>query len=96
VAETANVSFPAVLQPVDDLPPSTVITERRASQNGLLVRGVCIDNGEVRRVVVNGKEARALAPNFAEWEITMALAAEPIVAHAEDAAGNVEKLAQWR
>jgi len=32
------------------------------------VRGTTSDNGMVRRVVVNGKEARVVSPNFAEWE----------------------------
>ena len=93
VAETTGVSFPTMLRPVDDLPPSTVVTDVIEGK-GRHVRGVCIDNGDVRRVVVNGKEARSLAPNFAEWEITVSGGVEPIVAHAEDTAGNVEKLAQ--
>jgi hypothetical protein len=47
-------------------------------------------------VMVNGTEARALSPNFAEWEVTLervAAGALRIQAHAEDAAGNVEKRA---
>ena len=46
----------------------------------------------MERVTVNGREARATDPNFAEWEVTLD-AAGPVKleAKAEDAAGNVEK-----
>ena len=37
----------------------------------LLVRGVTSDNGVVKRVVVNGQEARKLSANFAEWEVVL-------------------------
>ena len=57
----------------------------------LVVRGSAADNGTVRRVVVNGREARALSANFAEWEVTVELPADcKLTAHAEDAAGNKE------
>ena len=49
------------------------------------------DNGTVRRVLVNGVEARATRENFAEWEAVVPVALQ-VRAHAEDAAGNVEKL----
>ena len=55
------------------------------------MRGTTADNGTVKRVVVNGKEAQATAPNFAQWEVTIeASGALRLQAHAEDAAGNVE------
>jgi hypothetical protein len=71
---------------VDDLPPATVIT---SVVNGV-VRGTTSDNGAVKRVVVNGREAKATAPNFAEWEISVP-AAERLDAWAEDEAGNKER-----
>jgi hypothetical protein len=92
VAEVGDVEFPKLLDPVDDLPPTTVITHVRKLPGGKLqVRGATADNGTVKRVVVNGKEAKAVAPNFAEWEITLDADAAKLQAHAEDAAGNVEK-----
>ena len=95
VAEVKGVALPKVLDPVDDLPPTTVITQvRRTAAGKVVVRGTTADNGTVRRVVVNGREARALRPNFAEWELTLEgvpAGAVRIRAHAEDAAGNVEK-----
>ncbi|MBI3864482.1 MAG: G8 domain-containing protein [Planctomycetia bacterium] len=95
VAEVSNVEFPQPLDPVDDLPPATVVTHVRIQNGKRHVLGTCSDNGEVKRVVVNGREARALSPNFATWEIELDSAPQPretIAAHAEDAAGNIEKL----
>lgn len=87
-----------LLNPVDDLPPSTVVTDVRLKDRldpsgPLLVRGSCADDGDVRRVVVNDREARELRPNFAEWEVEMIPSGGVAVieAHAEDEAGNVEK-----
>ena len=73
----------------------TVITAvRRTEGKTVLVRGTTSDNGTVKRVLVNGKEARSVSGNFAEWEIELNKIANGEVtlqAHAEDAAGNVEK-----
>ena len=67
-----------------------MITSVRPAGGGrLVVRGTTSDNGAVRRVLVNGREARAVAPNFAEWEAVVD-AGGSVSAHAEDAAGNVE------
>jgi hypothetical protein len=98
VAEVKDVEFPKLLDPVDDLPPTTVITHvRKIEDKRLVVRGTTADNGTVKRVLVNGKEATALALNFAEWEITLdkvPTGAVKLEAYAEDAAGNVEKRPQ--
>ena len=85
--------FPGKLDPVDDLAPQTVITRVVAQKDGAwLVRGTTSDNGTVRRVMVNGSEARALRENFAEWETTVpaAKAGAKLQAFAEDATGNIE------
>ena len=98
-ADVPHVPFPVLLEPVDDLPPATVITHARRAAGKLIVRGVTSDNGSVKRVLVNGAQARAVRENFAEWEVVLD---EPrggelkLTAHAEDAAGNVEKLAHER
>ncbi len=91
LAEVKGVAFPQLLDPVDDLPPTTVITHVRKQDGKLLVRGTTADNGSVTRVVVNGQEAKALRANFAEWELVLADAPQ-LTAHSEDAAGNIEKL----
>ncbi len=84
-AEAHDIAFPELLTPVDDLPPATVIT----SVSKGVVRGTTCDNGVVKRVLVNGREAKATAPNFAEWEISIDTTGK-LEAWAEDAAGNVE------
>jgi len=91
VTEVKDVPFPKLLDPVDDLPPATVITSVRRSGTSLIVRGTTSDNGTVTKVVVNGKEARALSSNFAEWEAVITEAGvKEVKAQATDAAGNVE------
>ena len=86
----------ANLNPTDDLPPSTMITHvRTADSSGrLVVRGVSTDNGTLRRVLVNGRPAHPLRPDFSEWEaeVDAGRAGDTaITALAEDAAGNVER-----
>jgi hypothetical protein len=91
----SSTAFPQPLNPVDDLPPATVITfVGRSPQGKLMVRGTTSDNGTVRRVLVNGHEAKATAPNFAEWEIILDQTRPgelKLTARAEDAAGNAER-----
>src|SRR5262249_24245607 len=60
VAEVSKIDFPKLLDPVDDLPPTTVIThvqrivgERGVSTPLLVVRGTNADNGPVKKVLVN-------------------------------------------
>jgi hypothetical protein len=94
-ATLSSAAFPKPLDPVDDLPPATVITFVGSPANGkLIVRGTTSDNGSVKRVLVNGREARPLATNFAEWEITLyapTTGKVEIRASAEDMAGNIER-----
>jgi hypothetical protein len=92
-ASVTTADFPAPLDPVDNLPPSTVITA--ASPKGsaeLTVRGTTADGGTVVQVLVNGRETVALRPNFAEWEVIVPWpeGGGMLSAFARDAAGNVE------
>jgi hypothetical protein len=89
-AEVKGVAFPNLLEPVDDLPPATVITHVRREGDRLLVRGITADNGVVKRVLVNEREAQPTDGNFAQWQIELPAAAR-VSAYAEDAAGNKEK-----
>jgi hypothetical protein len=95
VAKVTDVKFPDPLNPVDDVPPATVITRvERLTGNKLRVTGTTSDNGIVKKVTVQGQAAKALSANFAEWETVLSDVKEgevKISAHAEDAAGNVEK-----
>src|SRR5262249_57807500 len=94
VAEVKDVEFPRLLDPIDDLPPATVITQVTTRTGKVTVRGTTSDNGKVKKVQVNGQPARALTENFAEWEVVLA-DVKPgelkLSAHAEDESGNVEK-----
>jgi hypothetical protein len=94
VMEVTDVEFPKMLDPVDDLPPATVITHVLRDGGKLVVRGTCSDNGEVKSVVVNGQPAKATGANFSEWEISLPPGDKgtKLAAHGSDAAGNVEKL----
>jgi hypothetical protein len=88
--------YPGSLAPVDDLPPATVITHVFQVEDGkLVVRGTTADNGTVKKVMVNGQPARAVDANFARWEVVLAKPAlnkVQLTAHAEDVAGNVERV----
>ncbi len=101
MAEVKDVEFPKLLDPVDDLPPATVITSpavgsaTKLANGTLVVRGTTTDNLLTRRVLVNGIEARSSDFNFHQWEVTLT-GLKPgklkLEALAEDAAGNVEQM----
>jgi hypothetical protein len=75
----------------DCRPPTTVITHARRAGGKLIVRGTTADNRGVRRVTVNGREARPLLPNFAEWEVRLDPPADTrLAAAAVDRSGNEE------
>jgi hypothetical protein len=92
--KASSEAFPAPLEPVDDLPPATVVTQVLIVEPGkMIVRGTTSDGGTVKRVSVNGQDARPVRPNFAEWEVLLPVpngVVEPI-AFAEDTSGNIEK-----
>ncbi len=71
VAEVRNVVFPQLLDPIADLPPTTVVTTVHVEGRKIVVRGTTASNILVRRVLVNGQEAHAVRPNFAEWELVL-------------------------
>jgi hypothetical protein len=95
VAEVKDVKFPQLLDPVDDLPPATVITHVGPLHGGkLTVRGTASDNGTVRKVTVNDVQAKGVREGFAEWEVTLSgikVGEVKLTAKALDAAGNEEK-----
>jgi hypothetical protein len=95
VTEVANVEFPTLLEPVDDLPPTTVITHIAKKGAGWIVRGCAADDSAVKEVVVNGVPARSLRADFAEWEVELnELKGDcpEVTAKATDAAGHAEAL----
>jgi hypothetical protein len=99
VAEVTGVDFPQPLSPVDDQPPQTVVTHVTRSSDALFVRGSVSDNGEIKRVLVNGQEA-LLDSASGQWQVRLQPASGPldVSAHSEDTAGNVEQIvhkAKW-
>jgi hypothetical protein len=93
-APNADVDYPKPLEPVHDLPPFTVVTHLRQADGKLMVRGSTTGSSAIKRVLVNGREARTLADSCAEWEVTLenpGLLEVKLAAHAEDADGNVEQ-----
>jgi hypothetical protein len=94
VAPNKDADFPKPLERVDDLPPVTVITHVSRAEGKLVVRGTASDNGTVKKVLVNGREAHALGSDFAEWRVVLEDSGSGEVrleAHAEDAEGNIER-----
>jgi hypothetical protein len=92
-AEVANVPFPELLKPVDDLAPATLVTSVRKVGGKLLVRGVSHDNGEIAAVTVNGRAAKVLATSagVVDWEVTVDQPKDgKVTAAATDRAGNAE------
>jgi hypothetical protein len=80
----------ATLAPVDDLPPVVVVTHVGKPANGkVVVRGTASDSGPVKGIEINGRSARALRPDFAEWEVSLDAPVRELAGRAEDAAGNV-------
>ena len=92
VKDVKDIPFPELLRPVDDLPPTTVITRVVRDGPKVKVVGATADNGTVTKVTMNGKPATATSPNYATWELVVESSSElKLTAVAEDAAGNVEK-----
>ncbi len=100
VAQIGNPTFPTnPIQPVDHLPPVTVILYPAAeqvfpaNQAQIVVRGTCVDNSQIVSVTVNGVAATSLKDNFREWEAVLTNLSPgelTIEARAEDAMGNLE------
>lgn len=94
VAEVADVAWPKLLDPQDDLPPATTITSWKQTGERLIVEGISHDNGRIVSVIVNGRPARIVASQagVVDWRAELDAAnLDHLTAHAEDAAGNVER-----
>jgi hypothetical protein len=94
VAEVTNVEWPELLDPVDDLPPATIVTRYRRQGDQLAVTGVAHDNGEIDRILVNGHlaEVRSRNAGVVDWAIELPWPQdETILALAVDQDGNREQ-----
>jgi hypothetical protein len=95
-ADVRGASFPTLLDPLDDLPPATMITSVQKRKGTLVVRGVSQDNGEITSVTVNGHPAKIISEHagVADWEITFVRGeanTKSLTAQSKDRAGNEEK-----
>ena len=98
--EAKDAAFPTLLEPVDDLPPATMITSIQTAKGRLVVRGVSHDNGDIASVTVNDRAAKIISSHagVADWEISLKLdktSRKRLVAQAVDCAGNTEKTGHW-
>lgn len=96
VAEVKGVAWPQLLNPVDDLPPATIILSVRRKRDKLLVKGVSHDNGVIRSVRVNGQDAKLdiIQAGMVDWTVRLPLPKDGrVAAAAVDEAGNRETLA---
>ena len=93
-AEVKNVDFPILLDPIDDIPPATIVTSIRRDGNKVTVRGISHDNSRIRAVRVNGKPATlsAATDGVADFKIVFdAPATGTYIAQGIDDAGNAEE-----
>jgi hypothetical protein len=93
-ATVQGVEFPTLLNPVDDLPPASLIRSVRKADGKLIVTGLSEDNGEIATVTVNGQPATLtnFSAGIAEWQAEIAPPTDgQISAQATDRAGNTEK-----
>jgi hypothetical protein len=93
-AAVTGVGFPTLLNPVDDLPPATMIRSVKRVGTKWLVAGVTQDDGEVASVTVNGQAASVTAstPGVVDWQAEVTVGADGVIAAmATDRAGNAEK-----
>jgi hypothetical protein len=91
--ETGKEYFRGIPGFTDNMPPSTVITSVARKGGKVYVRGTTADSSDVRKVTVNGVEARATRDNFTAWEAELDASAckATVTAGATDRYGNVEQ-----
>lgn len=93
-SEVSGIQFPKLLDPIDDLPPATIVTYIGRKNSKVIVRGVTHDNGEITSVTVNGRAAKAqfTTSGVVDWQIELNMAKDGrVVAFATDKAGNAEQ-----
>ena len=92
-AKVNGVGFPTLLEPVDELPPASMIRSIAKSDGKLIVTGLSQDNGEIATVRVNGQPATitSTSPGLVEWRAQIPIPADgQVTAVASDRTGNTE------
>ena len=96
VTEVRDVEWPKLLDPIDDVPPATIITSVIRKADKVIVQGVSHDDGNIVSIKLNNVEARVVSrgAGVVNWESTIDVGAQDtVVAFAKDKAGNVEQTA---
>lgn len=95
VTEVKQVAWPKLLDPVDDVPPATIITSIDQRANKLIVRGVSHDNSKITAITVNDRPAQVTSARGGvfDWMIELPANTPMVSATAVDEAGNVEQTA---
>ena len=96
VAEVSHVKWPKLLDPIDDLPPVTVITSIRRDGGTLVIRGISHDNGEIVAIHVNSQQVQLKTSHagVTDWSVEMTAPRDgKLTASAIDDAGNAEQTA---
>jgi hypothetical protein len=93
VAEVPKVTWPKLLDPVDDVPPATIITSVSTSRDKLVITGVSHDNSKITKITVNNKTVQVTSERggVVDWKIQLPSSTPALTAFATDAAGNVEQ-----
>lgn len=96
VAEVKDIAWPKLLDPVDDLPPVSVILSAVRENGKWIVRGISHDNGAIVSVQVNQVNARVVASSsgVVDWKVTIDEPEDGLVsAFAHDDSENIEATA---
>jgi hypothetical protein len=99
VAEVKDVAWPKLLDPIDDLPPATIITSVVRVGDKLRVSGISHDNGDIVLIEVNGMVSKLQSARIGvvDWSMEVPVPSDgKISARATDQAGNVEQTAHIR
>ncbi|MDA1233151.1 MAG: hypothetical protein O2856_20495, partial [Planctomycetota bacterium] len=94
VTEVSGIEWPKLLNPIDDLPPATIITSIRYVGDKVEVSGFSHDNGTIASIQVNGFEAEVVASTagVVEWRASLIRPADGrLMASASDRDGNTEQ-----
>ncbi len=94
VTEVSDVPWPQLLDPIDDMPPATIISSVRSQGDSTVIQGISHDNGAITGIRVNGQDARMtpLGAGVVQWTIEMPTStAGQLTAVATDSAGNEEQ-----
>ncbi len=94
VAEVSDVEWPTLLEPIDDIPPATIITSIQIGETAVAVHGISHDNGDILSVTLNGQKAEIISrtSGVITWQKKLTIPLDgKLRAKATDNSGNVEQ-----